>query len=102
MDLSNEAFPFRCAKEIDVGFARALCVRITYLGELGYELYVPTEQAVHVYDRLMEAGEKVGLRHAGLKSLGQPAHGEGLPRLRPRHRQHRLACSRRAWASRWT
>mgnify|MGYP005852163699 CR=1 FL=1 len=68
-DLSDEAFPFRAAREIDVGFARALCVRITYLGELGYELYVPTEQATHVYDRLVEAGARVGLRHAGLKAL---------------------------------
>ncbi len=69
VDLSNEAFPFRAAKEIDVGFARALCVRITYLGELGYELYVPAEQAVHVYDRIVAAGEPLGLRHAGLKAL---------------------------------
>ncbi len=68
-DLSNEAFPFRKAKEIDIGFARALCVRITYLGELGYELYVPSEQALHVYDRLTEAGAAFGLRHAGLKAL---------------------------------
>jgi len=68
-DLSNEAFPFRCAKEIDIGFARALCVRITYLGELGYELYIPTEQATHVYDLITEAGKSVGLRHAGLKAL---------------------------------
>ncbi len=65
-DLSNEAFPFRCAREIDIGFARVLCIRITYLGELGYELYIPTEQAVHVYDRLVATG---GLRHAGLKAL---------------------------------
>lgn len=69
-DLSNEAFPFRTAREIDVGFARVLCVRITYVGELGYELYVPTEQATHVYDRLARAGAAVGLRHAGLKALG--------------------------------
>ena len=68
-DMSNEAFPFRGAKEIDIGYARVLCVRITYLGELGYELYIPAEQAVHVYDRLVQAGEKVGLRHAGLKAL---------------------------------
>ena len=45
VDLSNEAFPFRTAREIDIGFARVLCIRITYLGELGYELYIPTEQA---------------------------------------------------------
>lgn len=62
-DLSNEAFPFRTAREIDLGFARVLCLRITYLGELGYELYVPTEQALHVYERL------ASLRHAGLKAL---------------------------------
>ena len=68
-DLSNEAFPFRTAREIDIGFARALCVRITYLGELGYELYIPAEQAIHVYDRIVAAGEPFGLRHAGLKAL---------------------------------
>src|SRR5207248_2640118 len=68
-DLSNEAFPFRAAREIDVGFARALCIRITYLGELGYELYIPTEQAEHVYDRIVEAGQHMELRHAGLKAL---------------------------------
>jgi glycine cleavage system aminomethyltransferase T len=69
VDLSNEAFPFRTAREIDLGYARALCVRITYLGELGYELYIPTEQAAHVYDRVVAAGTAYGLRHAGLKAL---------------------------------
>lgn len=69
VDLSNEAFPFRRAKEIDIGLARVLCTRITYLGELGYELYIPAEQATHVYDLIVEAGEKFGLRHAGLKAL---------------------------------
>ncbi|MEP7381853.1 MAG: FAD-dependent oxidoreductase [Gemmatimonadota bacterium] len=68
-DLSNESFPFRGAREIDLGFARVLCLRITYLGELGYELYIPTEQAVPVYDMLVAQGERVGLRHAGLKAL---------------------------------
>ena len=69
-DLSNEAFPFRTAREIDIGYARVLCNRITYVGELGYELCIPSEQAVHVYDRVVEAGEAFGLRHAGLKALG--------------------------------
>ena len=68
-DMSNEAFPFRAARQIDLGFARALCIRITYLGELGYELYIPTEQAAHVYEQLVDAGRAVGLRHAGLKAL---------------------------------
>ncbi len=70
VDLSNAAFPFRAAREIDIGFARVLCVRITYLGELGYELYIPAEQAVHVYDRVVAAGQEFGLAHAGLKALG--------------------------------
>jgi 4-methylaminobutanoate oxidase (formaldehyde-forming) len=68
-DMSNTAFPFRAARWIDVGFARALCIRITYLGELGYELYVAADQAHHVYDRLVVAGAPLGLRHAGLKAL---------------------------------
>ena len=69
IDLSNEAFPFRTAREIDIGYARVLCIRITYVGELGYELYIPTEHAVDVYDRLIKASEAFGLRHAGLKAL---------------------------------
>jgi glycine cleavage system aminomethyltransferase T/glycine/D-amino acid oxidase-like deaminating enzyme len=69
VDLSNDAFPFRTARSIDIGFARALCVRITYLGELGYELYVPVEQATHLYDRVVAAGPAYDLRHAGLKAL---------------------------------
>jgi len=68
-DLSNAAFPFRSLAEIDIGFARVLCVRITYLGELGYELYIPTEQATHVHERLLRAGADLGVRHAGLKAL---------------------------------
>jgi 4-methylaminobutanoate oxidase (formaldehyde-forming) len=68
-DLANERFAFRDAREIDIGFARVLLQRITYLGELGYELYIPTEMAMHVYERLVEVGERFGLVHAGLKSL---------------------------------
>lgn len=59
--LENEDFPFRCAKEVGIGYARVLCVRITYLGELGYELYIPSEQALHVYDTIVEAGQKYDL-----------------------------------------
>ena len=57
-------------KEIDIGLARLMCVRITYAGELGYELNIPSEHALHVYDKIIEAGKKYGLRHAGLKALG--------------------------------
>jgi 4-methylaminobutanoate oxidase (formaldehyde-forming) len=69
-DLSNEAFPFRTSREIDIGYARLQCNRITYVGELGYELNIPAEQAVHVYDRVVEAGKDFGLHHAGLRALG--------------------------------
>jgi 4-methylaminobutanoate oxidase (formaldehyde-forming) len=69
VDMSNEKFAFRDSKEIDIAFARVLCQRITYLGELGYELYIPTEMAMHVYEQLVSAGEKHGLVHAGLKAL---------------------------------
>ncbi|MGB7905310.1 MAG: FAD-dependent oxidoreductase [Steroidobacteraceae bacterium] len=70
VDLSNEAFPFRAAREIDIGYARVLCTRITYLGELGYELFIPSDQAVHVYDKVVAAGDRLGVVHAGLRALG--------------------------------
>jgi 4-methylaminobutanoate oxidase (formaldehyde-forming) len=70
VDMSNQAFPFRAARDIDIGYGRALCIRITYAGELGYELYIPSEQALTVYDRLVEAGAGYGLVHAGLSALG--------------------------------
>ena len=69
-DLTNEAFPFRTARELSIGYCKVLVVRITYLGELGYELYVPTESATHVYDLIIKQGEHFGLLHAGLKALG--------------------------------
>ncbi len=69
-DVSDPAFGYRAARYLDIGLARVLCIRITYVGELGYELHIPAEQAVHVYDRLVAAGSALGLRHAGLKALG--------------------------------
>ena len=69
-DMSDAAFRFRDAREIDLGLAMGLCTRITYVGELGYELFVPTEMAVAAYDALLAAGSAVGLAHVGLKALG--------------------------------
>jgi heterotetrameric sarcosine oxidase gamma subunit len=68
-DLSSRAFPFFTAKTIQVGSAPALAIRASYVGELGWELYVPTEFAVHVHDAVVEAGEDLGLRHAGYHAL---------------------------------
>ena len=69
-DLSPAAFPFRAARYLDVGCARLLATRITYVGELGYELFVPAEQAVHVYETLRGAAGREELRNVGLRALG--------------------------------
>lgn len=69
-DVSDKAIPFRAAVDIPIGYARVMCVRITYVGELGYELYVPSEHAAHVYERITQHGASLGLKHVGLKALG--------------------------------
>lgn len=68
-DVSDAVFPFRTSREIDIGFARLQCNRITYVGELGYELLIPTEHALHVYDHVVNEGKELGLVHCGLKAL---------------------------------
>ena len=68
-DLSTVAFPFGSSRIIDLGYARVRASRITYVGELGYELYVPTEFAQSVYDVIVEAGAGFGLRLAGYHAL---------------------------------
>ncbi len=83
-DVSNAAFPFLAARRIDVGLARALAVRIGYVGELGYELYIPQEFAAHVYETLWRRARRMASpmrlpRHRLLP------HGEGLSLLVRRH-----------------
>lgn len=68
-DFSNEAHPFGTAREIEIGMGIARAHRITYVGELGWELYVSTDQAAHVFETLMEAGEDVGLKLCGLHAM---------------------------------
>src|SRR4051812_1154562 len=63
--LDNAAFPFGAIREIGIGYATVLASRRTYVGELGWELYVPTEYACGVYDALMEASANLGVRNAG-------------------------------------
>ena len=55
-DMSNEAFPYLTMQEIDSGYALVRAIRVTYVGELGWELYIPTEFSLHVFDALWEAG----------------------------------------------
>lgn len=68
-DVSNEAFPYRTARKIDVGIGNALAQRITYVGELGFEIYVSPDAAVQMWDRLMEAGDPRPVGYAALESL---------------------------------
>lgn len=69
VDLSNDGFPFATIREIDVGYATAYANRMTYVGELGWELIVPTEFAVGVYEALHEAGRDFGLLDCGYYAL---------------------------------
>jgi glycine cleavage system aminomethyltransferase T/glycine/D-amino acid oxidase-like deaminating enzyme len=68
-DLSNEAFPYMTAQPIDVHHGEALALRVTYLGELGWELHVPADLALTVFDALFEAGRDLGIANAGLGAL---------------------------------
>jgi heterotetrameric sarcosine oxidase gamma subunit len=68
-DISKEAFPYMSAQEIDIKYAVVQVLRVTYEGELGFELYVPTEFSSHVYEAVVEAGQDLGLKHAGFQAL---------------------------------
>jgi heterotetrameric sarcosine oxidase gamma subunit len=68
-DLGDEAFPFGTSREIAVGYSTVRATRITYVGELGWELYVPTEFAVGVYEDLLAAGADLGVTRAGYYAI---------------------------------
>ncbi|MBI2206087.1 MAG: GcvT family protein [Candidatus Rokubacteria bacterium] len=68
-DLSNAAFPFGTSREIWIGHAPVRATRITYVGELGWELYIPTEFAAGVYDAIVDAGADLGVRPAGYHAM---------------------------------
>jgi 4-methylaminobutanoate oxidase (formaldehyde-forming) len=68
-DLSNAAFPFATSQEFEVGIAPARAQRVSFVGELGWEVFVPTEFAPAVFDLLDAAGRDLGLRHAGFHAL---------------------------------
>ena len=69
-DFSNDAFAFGAAKVMDLAHVRAEVIRRSYLGELGFELLLPTEFTAHVYEAIREVGDPLGLRHAGMFTLG--------------------------------
>ncbi len=68
-DLSNEAFPFATAREIDLAYARVLAVRMSYVGELGWELYIPSHFTLPVFDAIMETGKKHDLKLVGMQAV---------------------------------
>lgn len=68
-DFSNEAHPFGTAREIEIGMGLARAHRVTYVGELGWELYVSSDQAAHVWEAVMDAGEPLGLKLCGLHAM---------------------------------
>lgn len=68
-DLSNAAWPFLTAREIDVARAHAWAFRVSFTGELGWELSVPTEFVADLGERIVDAGSSLGLRHAGAFAL---------------------------------
>jgi heterotetrameric sarcosine oxidase gamma subunit len=68
-DLSDEAFPFSTSQEISLGYSTVRATRITYVGELGWELYVPAEFAVGVYGDLLKAGAEFGVARGGYYAI---------------------------------
>lgn len=68
-DLSHQAFPFGSSREIELAYALVRASRITYVGELGWELYIPTEFMLGVYDEICSVSERFGLVHAGYHAL---------------------------------
>jgi heterotetrameric sarcosine oxidase gamma subunit len=68
-DFSPTAFPFGTCREVRLGYQTVLAIRLTYVGELGWELYIPTAFSLPVYDTLIDAGRAFGLRHCGYHAL---------------------------------
>jgi 4-methylaminobutanoate oxidase (formaldehyde-forming) len=68
-DVSNGAFPFGCWRELTVGGTPLRALRVTYVGELGWELHIPVEAAGAVYEALMEAGRPHGIANAGYRAI---------------------------------
>lgn len=68
-DVSNETLPFFGVRDIEIGYARAYAARVGYVGELGYELYIPIEYGAHIYQTLWDAGQKHGISNAGYRAI---------------------------------
>ncbi len=90
-DVSNAGFPFGHVRVIGIAGAEVRALRVTYVGELGWELHVPIGATGAVYDALMAAGAADGIRPVGYRALEIAAAGEGIPRLVVGHHAERYA-----------
>ena len=68
-DWSNESHPFGTAHEIEIGMGLARAHRVTYVGELGWEIYIPTDMAAHVFETIWEAGQDLDLKLCGMHMM---------------------------------
>ena len=68
-DVDNDSMPFMSVRSMNVGIAPCLVARLSFTGELGYEIYVPTVYARSLYDNLLEVGDKLGIRPFGIRAL---------------------------------
>jgi len=68
-DFSNAAHPFGSMRNIEIGMGMARAHRVTYVGELGWEIYAPTDQAAHIFETIEAAGQEIGLKLCGLHVL---------------------------------
>jgi 4-methylaminobutanoate oxidase (formaldehyde-forming) len=76
--LDDASFPFGTARQIDMGWTGVLALRVSFVGELGWELYAPVESLALLFDRLREAGAGLGLRLAGYHALDSLRAEKGL------------------------
>jgi 4-methylaminobutanoate oxidase (formaldehyde-forming) len=86
-DFSNDVNPFGTAQEIEIGMGLARVHRVTYVGELGWEVYVSADQAGHVFETLLEAGQSTGLTLCGMHMMDTCRIEKGF-----RHFGHDITC----------
>ncbi len=86
-DFTNAAHPFGTARKIEIGMALARAHRISYVGELGWELYIPAEMSGHVFETLWEAGQEMGLKPCGMHMMDSCRIEKGF-----RHFGHDITC----------
>ncbi|PHQ98141.1 MAG: FAD-dependent oxidoreductase, partial [Marinosulfonomonas sp.] len=86
-EFSNDVNPFGTTQDIEIGMALARVHRVTYVGELGWEIYMPTDMAAHVFETLIEAGQDVGLKLCGMHMMDSCRIEKGF-----RHFGHDISC----------